>query len=114
MKAWLVTRRAFLRLGALCAAGGLAGCGVFPIRIPILGTDAVYAFKRSGRGRRISNAAKKHNANHVYATYMAALRDPAHRGDRSRIVRITMSRRQYDALFAPGTLSADLRHDLPT
>ena len=30
------------------------------------------AYRRSGRGRRVSNAAKKHNANRVYSTIEAA------------------------------------------
>ena len=70
----------------------------------------VLAFRRSGRGRHVSNAAKKHNANRLYATREAALADPAHPGDKSKVVQVVISRSRHNALFADGTPIADLRH----
>jgi hypothetical protein len=72
----------------------------------------VPVFRRSGRSRRISQAAKKHNANHVYATFRVAAADLAHPGDRSKVVQIVMNRDLFIRLFANGKLVADLRHDL--
>jgi len=93
--------------------GSLAGCGVFPFRFPFqFGDRGIQAFKRSGRKLRTSHAANKHNANHVYATRQAAAADPAHPGDRSQVVEITINRSLFKKLFASGRLSADLRHDL--
>lgn len=100
-----LTRRVMLRTLAGCVAV-LAGCGLIG---PIPGGGFVEAFKRSGRGRRISNAAKKHNANHLYATFEAAQADVPHPGDRSQVVQITLSRARFDELFGAGNLSVDLR-----
>lgn len=71
--------------------------------------DGVVAFRRSGRGRRISNAAKKQNANRVYATSAAASADAAHPGDRSKIVPVVISRERFDSYFAHGRTVVDLR-----
>jgi len=73
-------------------------------------TSSVPAFKRSAGGRRISNAAKKHNANHLYATFAAAQADAAHPGDHSKVVQVILSRARFDQLFGGGNLSVDLRH----
>jgi len=93
--------------------GSIVGCGVFPLRFPFQRIDSgIKAFKRSGRKLHASNAANSHNANHVYPTRQAALADPAHPGDRSKVVEITVNRDLFEKLFANGKLSADLRHDL--
>ena len=60
----------------------------------------------------MSNAAKKHNANRLYATKEAATRDLAHPGDRSKVVKVTISSTMYAKLFSGGKLTADLRHGL--
>ena len=83
----------------------LVGC-------PLPPSQSVIVYRRSGRGRHVSNAAKKHNANHLYATEQAALQDLAHLGDRSKVVMVTISSDMYAKLFPNGKLTADLRHDL--
>ncbi|MBI4581571.1 MAG: hypothetical protein HY718_17870, partial [Planctomycetes bacterium] len=76
------------------------------------GGGGVIAFKRSGRGLRVSNAAKKHNANRRYKTAAAAEQDAAHPGDPSRVVQLVIPTALALRLFPPGRLVADLRHDL--
>ena len=76
--------------------------------------DGVLAYRRSGRKRHVSRAAKAHNANHVYATYNAAMLDPAHPGDKSRVVPVLVSASLFQAFFGNGRQSVDLRHDLYT
>jgi hypothetical protein len=66
-------------------------------------------FALSGRGRRISNAAKKHNANRRYRTAAAAEADHAHPGDDSFVVPLTVSASEFERLFRRGNLVADLR-----
>ena len=68
-------------------------------------------YRLSGRGRRISNAAKRHNAAMRFATAKAADTHRAHPGDRSRIVFETISVEEFQRLFAQRhSLVADLRH----
>jgi hypothetical protein len=86
----------------------LVGCTVTP---PPLG-QGVTVYKRSGRGRHVSNAAKKHNANHLYVTELAALQDSAHSGDHSKVVSVSISAAMFTKLFSGGKQIADLRHDL--
>ena len=105
MNSWKLTRRAFLNLTASLGLMTLVGCSLPP-------GQYVIVYRRSGRGRHISNAAKKHNANHLYATKQAALQGFAHPGDRSKIVMVTISSDMYAKLFPYGKLTADLRHDL--
>ena len=100
-----MTRRSFLRLASLLGSMTLVGC-------PLCFNQPVVVYRRSGRGRHVSNAAKKHNANHLYATEHAALQDLAHPGDRSKVVMVTISSDMYAKLFSRGMLSADLRYDL--
>jgi hypothetical protein len=69
----------------------------------------VVVFALSGRGRRISNAAKRHNANKRFRTALAAEANRAHPGDDSFVVRITLGRPEFDRLFGRGNLVADLR-----
>ena len=104
MSAWKLTRRAFLGLAASLGVVTVAGCPP-----PLHG---VVVYRRSGRGGHVSNAAKKHNANHLYATKLAAILYLAHPGDRSKVVQVTISADRYDKLFGDGSLVADLRHDL--
>jgi hypothetical protein len=62
------------------------------------------------RGRRGSNAAKKHNASLRFATAKAAHLHRAHPGDRSRIVMLPVGTAEYIRLFVKRrSLVADLR-----
>lgn len=72
-------------------------------------TKVVSVFRRSGKGRRISNAAKSHNNNRLYASAHAAQIDPAHPGDNSKVVSYFMSRENFNMLFAGGRSMVDLR-----
>ena len=101
-----LSRRSFLGLAA--ASVGLAttvGCPRPP-------KEMVTVYRRSGRGLHVSNAAKKHNANHLYATHLAATLNPAHFGDHSKVVAVAITRDRFDKLFPNGKLIADLRRDL--
>ena len=104
MSAWQLTRRAFLGLAASLGVVTTAGC---PPRLRV-----VVVYKRSGRGGHESNASKKHSANHLYATRLAATLHLAHPGDHSKVVQVTISADRYDKLFGDGSLVADLRHVL--
>ncbi len=105
MNALKMTRRTFLSLAASVGVMAFFGCTLPP-------GQSVVVYRRSGRGRHVSNAAKKHNANRLYATEQAALLDLPHAGDRSKVVPFTISSGMYMGLFAGGKLAADLRHDL--
>lgn len=105
MGTWRITRRTFLGVAAGVGVAATVGC---PPKIQ----NGAVAYKRSGRGRHVSNAAKKHNANHLYATFAAAAADPAHPGDHSKVVQVVVNKAMYTKLFPPGKLVADLRHDL--
>jgi len=104
-----ISRRQFVRAAAVLGVIRLTGCGQpFPIG-PGIGTGVI-AYVRSGRGiKGISNAAKKHNANHVYATMAAAVGDLPHPGDRSRVVQIVMNSTLHNQLFGSGDDIVDLR-----
>jgi len=104
MSAWRLTRRAFLGLAASLGVVTTVGCP------PPQG--GVIRFKRSGRGGHVSNAAKAHNANRLYATRLAATLDLAHPGDRSKVVQVTISQTLNQQLFGNGQLIADLRREL--
>jgi len=108
MQTWILTRRAFIRLAAALGLVSAAGCFA-PLPNP---GGGVIVFKRSGRGLRISNAAKKHNANHLYATAAVAASDPPHRGDSSRVVKVVISETLAAQLFGSGRMIVDLRHVL--
>ena len=99
-----LTRRAFLGISTSAAAVMIAGC-------PIKG-QGVVVYRRSGRGRHVSNAAKKHNANRLYLTLAHASIDEPHSGDNSKVVKITISRSEFDRLFAGGKSVVDLRRAL--
>lgn len=79
-----------------------------------LAVGGATAWRRSGKGRHVSRAAKGHNANHVYATFEAAASDLPHPGDKSYPVPIVISASLYQAFFGDGRQSVDLRHDLRT
>ncbi len=102
----VVTRRNFMAVAAAATAAISVGC---PRRSTSTG---VKVFKRSGRGVHVSNAAKKHNANRLYKTQIAALGDKPHKGDNSYVVELIISRAQFDTLFPSGRVIADLRNDL--
>jgi hypothetical protein len=67
-------------------------------------------FALSGRGRRVSNAAKKHNANLRFRTAAIADQNHAHPGDDSFVVPLTVNAQEFQRLFGRGNLVADLRH----
>ncbi len=101
------SRRTFMQLSALAGLTKLFGCsGIEPVAG---GGGGAIAYRRSGRGRRISRAAKKHNANRLYATAAAANRDRPHAGDNSKVVAVTIPQSKFDRLFAGGRKSSDLR-----
>ena len=100
-----LTRRRLLTLTVAAGAAAVLGC-------PLARAGAAIAFKRSGKGGHISNAAKKHNANRVYATAVAATLDPPHPGDKSKVVPISMSRDRYNTLFRNSRQVFDLRRDV--
>ncbi len=103
MKNLRLARRTFLATATAAGAAALSGC-------PPGDQRSVVVYRRSGRGRHVSNAAKKHNANHVYADALVAALDKAHPGDNSKVVPITVSRAEYNRLFGNGGFIADLRH----
>jgi hypothetical protein len=109
-----LTRRGFLRAG-LAATGVVAavvvtGCGGGGGKDaqPAGGPVTIYAL--SGRGRRISNAAKSHNANMRFVSPEVALASRAHPGDTSHAVPLQVSNAEFTRLFGPFDVKADLRH----
>ncbi len=102
------TRRSFLQWAAALGLVTATGCPPSPGNAD----GGVVVFKRSGRGLRISNAAKKHNANRLYKTLAAAAADLPHPGDMSRVVQVTLPASLAMQLFTPGKLIVDLRRDL--
>lgn len=100
-----VTRRTFVSVVCAVGLGALVGCPR-----PRRRGNGVVVFRRSGRGLHVSNAAKKHNANHLYRTMTAALNDAPHPGDNSKVVEVTISRPFFNQIFGLTRTSADLRH----
>jgi hypothetical protein len=113
MRAWQLTRRAFLQVAGALGLTTVAGCclpnGRFPTGPQGKG---VYAFKRSGRGRNTSKASDAHSANHIYPTFEAACCDLAHLGDNAKVVRIVIHEDLFNQYFGNGQASVDLRHVL--
>jgi len=73
-------------------------------------SSSVVAWKRCHRGKRVSNAEKCHNANHVYRTQQDAMNDAPHPGARSTTCQITLGRERFDELFFhAGICCVDLR-----
>ena len=98
-------RRRFLALG-LAVAGSAIAADVQAITIQEIMRKArarrvkrITMYRLSGRGRRISRAAKIHNANLRFATALAADAHRAHPGDRSRIVKVNVSVNDYIRFF---------------
>ena len=77
-----------------------------PPKPPPNGRHVVY--RRSSRGRRVSQAVKIKNANLRYKTKDAA-DDPAHPGDTSRIVPIDINQATFKLWFGRGNHVVDLR-----
>ena len=102
------TRREFLKLSGAAVALLVVSCDDGGSRS---GPDGgVEVFMLSLRGRRGSNAAKIHNANHLFRTFRAANENRAHPGDNSRIVTVVISEERFDELFDGGSRDvADLR-----
>lgn len=113
-----LSRRDFLRSGSLALGALIQGIG-------LLGTDRLLAsspggdptpppvpvFQLSVRGRRGSNASKKHNHFHFFASPEAADSHRAHDGDNSRIVSMLVSEKLHFSLFTQrGTAIADVRN----
>lgn len=98
-----ISRRAFL---AVSAAALLVGCDEETTSESSLRPQM---YMRSGRGRRVSRAAKLHNHNRRYATMAAAAADVPHSGDTSRIVSVDVSEETWDRYFGAGLEVVDLR-----
>ena len=104
------TRRGFLAVaGGALVAGAFAGCGGSGGGKGD-GGGPVEIFKLAAGGRRVSNAAKKHNANMRFLTATTADQNRAHAGDRSLVVTLPVSLTEYHRLFGRGNGVADLRH----
>ncbi|MDJ0522278.1 MAG: hypothetical protein QNJ90_09415 [Planctomycetota bacterium] len=105
-----LSRRDVLFAAGATAALSLAGCGGGGGDPVAQQTGPQIVYKLSGRGRRISNAAKSHNANKLFVSQAAADANRAHPGDRSRIVELPVSPARWEQLFGGGFQIADLRH----
>ncbi len=111
-----LTRRSFLRVAAGTGLTGAIGW-LLPVTRRASAAPAgggVIAYRRSGRGRHVSNAAKMKNANCLYATFAAASQGRAHPGDRSRVVPVVISASLFGSLFRNGRVAVDLRRDMRT
>jgi hypothetical protein len=111
----VMSRREFIVLGGTAAAVlallPLSGCGGGSSNTSSTSNDqSLYVYRLSSRGKRTSQAAKKHNANKLFATWDAAESNRAHPGDRSRIVQVNISPARYERLFLkPNRDLVDLR-----
>ena len=109
---FILTRRQFLGVCTIAAALAtlpiLPGCGGGSSSTDE--AQGLFVYRLSSRGKRASEASKKHNANMLFATPEAADANRAHPGDRSRIVRVNISPSNFDRLFLiPGRDVVDLR-----
>ena len=105
-----ISRRTFLAALGLVTAGALARRPAAALSTTAGVAGALVIYRLSARGRRGSQAAKRHNANLRFATAAAADANRAHPGDVSRIVEIVVSADEYDRLFSGrDSLIADLR-----
>lgn len=103
-----LTRRDFIMLSGSLAAISIVGISCDPVSETEEGTRTVFLL--SARGRRASQAEKKHYANRLYATEDAALADLPHPGANPRVVMITISKSRFNELFDNGrSLVVDLR-----
>jgi hypothetical protein len=90
-----VTRREFILSGA-----ALVGSLTLGVRSALpVGRRHLKVYRRSAGGRRVSNAAKKHNANKRYSSKDVALSDLPHPGDTSFVVELDVSLRDFIRLF---------------
>ncbi|MDX2170582.1 MAG: hypothetical protein SF182_26150 [Deltaproteobacteria bacterium] len=102
-----LTRRQFLAAGATLAAATLVARRA-PAGVAVGAPVQVY--RLSLRGRRGSQAAKRHNASLLFASAALAEANRAHPGDRSRVVSVVVSADEYDRLFTSRQAEiADLR-----
>jgi hypothetical protein len=118
----LYTRRSFIYYsGVLVGSLTLAACGggggsSAPTGQNHTGGNTTQApphtiYRLSSRGRNISQAAKKHNANKRFPTVLAAESNRAHPGDHSRVVSLIISDAEFNRLFDKGKRGiVDLRN----
>jgi len=106
-----ISRRDFLKLSSAVAATAFIGISCDGGGGSQSSPDGtVMVFRLSVRGRRASNAAKSHNANHLFLTPLAADQNRAHAGDNSRIVSVVLSESRFNELFDGGAVEmVDLR-----
>ena len=104
-----LSRRDVLFAAGATAALTLVGCGGGGSTPAAQQAGPQIVFKLSGRGRRVSNAAKSHNANKLFASAEAAQAGRAHPGDRSKVVQLVVSPARWQQLFGTGLQVADLR-----
>jgi len=110
MSIYDLTRRKFLQLSGALAATALIGISCDGGGSNSNPEGSVEVFKLSVRGRRGSNAAKKHNANKLFLTPEAADQNRAHPGDNSRIVPVILSEQTFMEYFEGGSVDVvDLR-----
>ena len=96
-----LTRREFLLLSGVVGAGltlGTPGISNAVVKRP-LNFDTRRIYRRTAGGRRISRAARAHNANRRYSKKSAALSDLPHPGDTSFVVAIDVSFEEFVHLF---------------
>lgn len=99
-----LSRRTFL---SISIAALLVGCDSSDSSDSSASRRVMYA--RSGRGRRVSRAARIHNHNRRYATMAAAAADVPHPGDSSKIVTLDVSEETWNWYFGAGLEVIDLR-----
>jgi len=110
-------QRRTLLLGSAASLLAVIGCDVTPTpqteaeRAPLQHApgDGTFAYRLSTRGRRASNALKRHAANKRFATREAAEASIPYPTAPVRVVRITVSRRQFERWFHDRS-EVDLRH----
>ena len=95
--------------GATIGALALVGCGGGSSPSTANAIDTSKVWKLSGAGRRVSQAAKCHNANKVFATPQAADANRAHPGDTSKVVSLDVGPGTWLKHFANGDICIDLR-----
>lgn len=104
-----ISRRVFLASAGAVAAAALTACGGSGGGSGG-GPETFVAFKLSGGGRRVSNAAKANNANKLFVSPAVALANLAHPGDSSSVVSFPVSEDRWFQLFGDGQQVVDLRH----
>ena len=103
-----LSRRWFLAAASAAGVTALLGCGSSGGGgTPLVPSTVIY--RRSTGGLRASKAAKAHAANRLYPTAEAAAADPAHAGDRARVVPLDTTEAHWLTLFGAGAQVVDLR-----